>query len=219
MSIYAGYTISESKIINSKDIYYNKDKFDNGEINLCFITGFSGSGKTTMSKNIDNAEIIELDDIIANYNFSDENLKEYGDAIYKFFSTTGKKYRIDIPEIIKNMGGYFYSVTKDFCNFMMSYSKSHKNTKYIVEGIELYTFLNPDTLPFKNYAVYIKGTSKLVSSYRATKRNVKNDKDAGENVKISDKIKMFMHQFDSEADKYFEKWYKYFSKLNNNSNK
>ena len=26
---------------------YNKDKFESGEINLCFITGHSGSGKST----------------------------------------------------------------------------------------------------------------------------------------------------------------------------
>lgn len=42
--------LDESLLINEKDIYYNKDKFDSGEINLCFITGLSGSGKSTMSR-------------------------------------------------------------------------------------------------------------------------------------------------------------------------
>jgi adenylylsulfate kinase-like enzyme len=42
--------LDESLLLNEKDIYYNKDKFDSGEINLCFITGLSGSGKSTMSR-------------------------------------------------------------------------------------------------------------------------------------------------------------------------
>ena len=36
---------NEAYVKNVKDIYYNKDQFDSGEINLCFITGHSGSGK------------------------------------------------------------------------------------------------------------------------------------------------------------------------------
>lgn len=37
--------ITEGVIMNQPDIYYNKDKFDSGDINLCFILGHSGSGK------------------------------------------------------------------------------------------------------------------------------------------------------------------------------
>ena len=52
---------NEAYIKNIKDIYYNKDQFDSGEINLCFITGHSGSGKSTMAhKNeSDNIEVYE----------------------------------------------------------------------------------------------------------------------------------------------------------------
>ena len=41
--IYDESTISENLVKSVNDIYYNKDKFDSGEINLCFITGLSGS--------------------------------------------------------------------------------------------------------------------------------------------------------------------------------
>ena len=95
------YKINESQIIledyfvDKKDIYYNKDKFDSGEINLCFITGLPGSGKTTMGKTMQsgNIEVYELDDIISNWNFSDANLKEYGGLVYSFFKGPGKMYR------------------------------------------------------------------------------------------------------------------------------
>ena len=59
---------NEAYIKNIKDIYYNKDKFDSGKINLCFITGHSGSGKSTMANNMsgNNIEAYELDDVLSN---------------------------------------------------------------------------------------------------------------------------------------------------------
>ena len=52
MSIYGQSIFNEGYLINEKDIYYNKDKFDNGIIKLCFVTGLSGSGKSTMAKHM-----------------------------------------------------------------------------------------------------------------------------------------------------------------------
>ena len=42
--------VNEAVFKNKDDIYYNKDKFDSGEINICFIIGLSGSGKSTLIK-------------------------------------------------------------------------------------------------------------------------------------------------------------------------
>ena len=56
---------------------------------MALVVGFSGSGKTTLARNISNKyniECYELDDLIYNWNFNDEQLKEYGDLFYKFFS-------------------------------------------------------------------------------------------------------------------------------------
>ena len=47
----------EGYIKDTKDIYYNKDKFDSGEVNLCFITGLSGSGKSTMGRSMSSKNI------------------------------------------------------------------------------------------------------------------------------------------------------------------
>lgn len=102
MAIY-GTMITEGLILNEPDIYYNKDKFDSGQINLCFITGHSGSGKSTMASKMSNQSIehYQLDDVIANkMSFSMENLKEYGNLIYSFFSGIGKKYYYT-PEDVK----------------------------------------------------------------------------------------------------------------------
>ena len=81
--------IDESYFVNEKDIYYNKDKFDSGEINLCFIIGHSGAGKSTMARDMSSKkiEMYELDDLVWNkMKFSLENMKEYGNLFYSYFT-------------------------------------------------------------------------------------------------------------------------------------
>lgn len=182
MGIYGNF-ILESYIKNEPDIYYNKDKFDSGEINLCFITGHSGSGKSTMARNMSNdiIEYYELDDLQKNYIFSDKNLKEYGDLIYSFFNGSGKKYRyysyedlMNCTNPLDNTGDEFGKfIVIDFVNYAIKYAKSHKNRKFVLEGIWLYLYIKPEEL--KDYAVYIKGTSRLISDIRAAKRDSKED--------------------------------------------
>ena len=92
---YLSEELSESYIKNDEDLYYNKDKFDRGEINLCFINGHMGSGKSTMGMDMLNngIEWIELDAIIDNGYYTDEQAKNYSDLIYSFFKKY-PKYRI-----------------------------------------------------------------------------------------------------------------------------
>ena len=182
------YKINESQIIledyfvDKKDIYYNKDKFDSGEINLCFITGLSGSGKTTMGKTMQSGdiEVYGLDDIISNWNFSDANLKEYGGLVYSFFKGPGKTYRYTSYDEWMNdskwdnptnpyVNSYDAMIIKDFVKYAKSYANSHKNIKFVLEGVWVFYFIDPKELD--SYAVYIKGASALISFIRAAKRD------------------------------------------------
>ena len=177
--------ITENKIITDKDIYYNKDKFDSGEINLCFITGHSGSGKSSMGRDMesDRIEHYDLDDVISNWNFSDSNLKEYGDLIYSFFRGFGKKYRYTSRKDWDNdptwdnknpyKDAYEISIIKDFIKYTKYYVNSHKNIKFVIEGVWIFHFIEPKEID--NYAVYIKGTSQTLSSIRAAKRDSEGD--------------------------------------------
>lgn len=210
--------IEEGFIINEKDIYYNKDKFDSGEINLCFITGHSGSGKSTMARNISGNKIehYELDDVVGNSNFSDENLKEYGDLIYSFFKGSGKKYRNKtLEQLENNFSNYEKEIITDFIKYSLTYCKLHKNTKYILEGIWLFWMIKPEVL--KEYAVYIKGTSALISALRAAKRDFKES-----NKPLKYNIKWTMHRIFEDAknmrafENNIKKYRNYFSKQSTN---
>ena len=181
-------SIKESYIINEPDILYNKDKFDSGEINLCFVTGHSGSGKSTLahSKEKENSKVeaYELDDLqcIADY-FTMDNLKEYGDLIYSYFNGEGKKFYTTYKELIDNkIPGTEYEdkLYPGFVHYAMKYAKAHKDRKFIVEGVWLFgsddngkPWFNPEE--FKPYAFYIKGTSMIISKLRGAKRDAKED--------------------------------------------
>lgn len=192
--------MQEKVLLNDKDIYYNKDKFDSGEINLCFITGHSGSGKSTMGRDLQskNIEHYEMDDLqCIKDHFTMFNLKEYGDLIYSFFNGVGKKYYVTLQELKDNNVGSEYedNLYKDFVHYAMKYAKSHSNRKFVIEGVWLYCtddnnkpWFKPEE--FKNYAFYIKGTSAIISKHRAALRDAKEDND-----KKSDVVKDYTKQF------------------------
>lgn len=175
----------ESVIKNQEDIYYNKEKFDSGEINLCFITGHSGSGKSTMGRDMQQhgIEHYELDDLVfIKDRFTMANLKEYGGLIYSFFNGPGKKYYVTKKYIIDNnvpSSDYDDKLFVDFVKYAKQYAKSHPKTKFVLEGVWLFEpgWFKPEE--FKDYAFYIKGTSMMISSIRAAKRNAKEDHPAG----------------------------------------
>lgn len=174
--------IEEGYFKSDKDIYYNKDKFDSGEINLCFITGLSGSGKSTMGRGMSSKDVehYEMDDVICNDNFSDDNLKEYGGLISSFFKGAGKSFRLIRDDdkhndsVFNTHKNYEKEITQAFVKHAISYCKYHKETKYVCDGIWIFMFIKPEQL--KDCAVYIKGTSSIKSGYRALKRDIDEDK-------------------------------------------
>ena len=200
--------LNESILFNTSDIYYNKDKFVSGETNLCFITGHSGSGKSTMGREMhdknNKIDHYELDDLLfVKDHFTMSQLKEYGDLIYSYFNGRGKKFYTTCNELKENnvpASEYEDVLYVDFVHYAMDYAKSHKNNKIVIEGIWLYcgNFDSEkgwfDPSEFKDYAFYIKGTSMIISKIRAVKRDT-------ENIK---KNKIFIAA--SEFSKYW-KWY------------
>ncbi len=212
----AVYGILQEKYLKSEpDILYNKDKFDSGEINLCFITGHSGSGKSSMAKNIakdKNVEYYELDDVLMNKQwFTMDELKEYGDLIYSFFnSSIGNKFYLDNDEF--NQCGfadkYDKLLTTYFVKYSINYAKSHKKTKYVIEGIWIYYYI--DCTWLDDYAVYIKGTSFAKSVIRAIKRDINNEETLTGKMNALKKRIRYSITF-SKDEKIVDKYRKYFS--------
>ena len=180
--------IEEGFLKSEPDILYNKEAFDNGDINICFVTGHSGSGKSTLAHNKEkedkSVEVYEMDDLqcIAD-RFTMDNLKEYGDLIYTYFKGPGKQFYTTWEKLKEDKTpgkDYEDKLYPGFVAYAIDWAKKHKDKKYILEGVWLFCddetgkpYFEPSY--FKDYAFYIKGTSGIKSKYRAAKRDMKYD--------------------------------------------
>ena len=126
-------------LVSEPDLYYREEDFNSGETNLCFLLGHSGSGKSVMARRLtgDNIDHIELDDLLlVKDHFTLEELKDYSDMIYSFFSGVGKKYYIGLEER-KDIPKEEYEdrIFVDFVRYAMDYARQHREKKYMLDGI------------------------------------------------------------------------------------
>lgn len=183
---------NEKYIHSEPDLYYKEDSFNSGQTNICFILGHSGSGKSRMARTLEGDEIdhIELDDLLlAKDHFTPDDLKGYSDMFFSFFTGEGAKYYIGLEErnnIPKEE--YEDKIFIDFVKYAMDYSRQHREKKFIVEGIWIYLYFD-DPSVFKDYAVFIKGTSFLKSKIRAAKRELQRDRET-----LQERKQMFVRE-------------------------
>ena len=169
----------ENVLSSDEDIFYNRKKFKNGETNLCFIVGLSGSGKSSMAANMargaHNVEHYRLDNIVENKSKGrdEEYYEKMGDLAIAFFSGPGRRYYVNDAEMESKLNlskdKYIEKITNTFVDFAVSYAKSHDDTKFIIEGVQLHRYIDPSR--FRDFAVCIKGTSIAKSMYQAGKRD------------------------------------------------
>jgi hypothetical protein len=190
--------IKENYVYSGKDLEFNLDKWKPGGKNVLFITGLSGSGKSTKAAKLAkeyNAINIELDlfehnNILFNKNTHNDEanliVKEYFEKKYG----GPKKFKFSDP----GTGRYIY----EFIEYCIGYARQHKDRLFIMEGIQLADLEMDDEL--KDEPVIIVHSSILKSMYRAAKR---------------EGIKDYIKSFDSFKGvvEYF-RWYKEMDKNN-----
>ena len=156
----------ETEIIKNgifdKCIYCNFDKWKKSKNNnVLFITGLSGSGKTTYSREISklyNATIISLDELFIDSNNTIINKVKDSDIYLDYIKSKHDKNRYD-------------KLDKLF-SYILNILYNDHNTLYIVEGIQLFdeTF---DSNMILNKPIIVKLTPLIVSLIRGSKRDKK----------------------------------------------
>ena len=201
--------VNETLFISEPDLYYNKKAFDEGSVNLCFVIGYSGSGKSVLTQDYEGEGIekVELDDIVCiKDHYTLDELKQMGELLYSFFAGSGAKYYISREE--RDPFADHSEVFVKFIDFARDYAAARKSKRFILEGIWTYLFFD-DPSQFDDCAVFMKGTSLVKSKLRRMKG------EAGNSLSKSiDRILEFgVYAKDSALhDGNVDKWRRYFEK-------
>lgn len=163
-------SVNEGYIFSKDNLYINFDKFKDGKTNICFVTGLSGSGKSTEASKIakeNNAEWIELDIFEYCRNFTDEQLKEAGQVFYDYLSS-----HKDIWDKLKNNkihGNDLNAEISRFIKYCINWCLKHKENKWVIEGVQIFSFIDPKEI--KNYPIVFIRASMVKSILQRWKRN------------------------------------------------
>lgn len=158
----------EGYVFTSKDTVRKFDDFVNGDSNILLITGLSRSGKTTLGMELSvryDATWVSIDgfeNFDVDFGLKDDELpwKVIRD---KYFETPmGKEYREAILNDTDMTDEDLSKYMKDCIRFILEYCSKDKGTKYIIEGLQLYSDYDPREL--RKYPMIIKNTS-MVKSY------------------------------------------------------
>lgn len=213
--------LCENIYYDEKDIYYNRDKFERGDTNLCFVIGHSGSGKSTMASRLaeldDSLQICEMDKLYyILWNEIDFSKEEMGTLFDVFMQGEGKRLS-QLTSYVDMNDPYPFWVRclASFFRFAMDYADCHKDQRFVIEGVQPLEF-NPRE--FKDYAVYILGSSLINSKLKQAKRDRRKDLNAGHYVHNSYMNYLFdgWEYFEKDEIK-LQKFRNYFAPLVNGS--
>ena len=171
-----GEPATEGLYINIKDHEYNLNLWQRKPgMNILYVTGFSGSGKSTYASNLarktENCVHIDVDKFIQ----YKSNTHLYGDnskaskLLDKYFET-----HKDLPEF-EGGAENIMSRVRPFFDWIQSEAKKDYKTLYIIEGVQILYDVDPSF--FKDKPLIIIGTSIKNSYKQCAKRNGKLYKD------------------------------------------
>lgn len=179
-------SISDLDSAESNDIYHNIDLWETGASNLIWVTGLSGSGKSTISKNIveqyKNTQHIELDLIqkakikkwdTTKSEVMDSYVKFKGgmDNVFPYFNDVDNltfKHMVTDPRIVDEFDDLF--------DYIMKYAEQHKNKRFVVEGVQISLYANEHNIDrIAKYPVIVKMNGPLKAEFRRETRKFKQD--------------------------------------------
>ena len=157
--------VNEKYIFSEKDGFYNFDKWDSGESNIMFITGLSGSGKTTKAKALVKqykATYIQLDEFQC-YNFIKDKKQTPMTRLVGLYLKENP-YNIDPAKFTELTAEDFPNYFCPFFDWLVDRLSTDKDNRYIIEGLHICLYVPYDTI--KEYPLYCINTSMTKSLIR-----------------------------------------------------
>lgn len=163
---------TENLVFTKADIAYKLDEWGKSkDMNILWVTGFSGSGKTTIANKLKekypNAQVIHLDDFYCAWNKEDltKTLPTLYPKLYPRMKDVIQRLQDDRNKsITEKIAALNICIERIIALSKEDYGK----TSYIVEGIQVYGSIRYDLI--KDQPLVIKGTSAIGALVRRFKR-------------------------------------------------
>ena len=174
---------------------YNINKFTDGSVNLLYLTGFSGSGKSTFAERLSykyDIVNVTLDNLDPKFGYVyDKEFSEANEIFYEFLDTNP-----ELNELLKSSDKKRYrsELFNKFFPFAEKWCKEHTDKKFVLEGVQIYEF--PKEIN-KNYPIIIMNTSAEESARRKYKRTTNFNKEITSKENIA-KLNEFKQSLDKE---------------------
>jgi len=174
--------VTDLKSSESNDIYHNIEDWESGKSNLLWITGLSGSGKSTIAKEIsgNNIEHVELDNLqrakMDNWDHTgstlmDDYIKSKG-GLTNIFSYVNDLDEVRWKDLVSNETECPKQFN-DFFEYIIKYANTHKNKRFVVEGVQIAMCSKNTTIAkISKYPVIIKMNGPLKTEFRREKRTI-----------------------------------------------
>ncbi len=166
--------LQESLIFNKTDLEFNVDRFESGESNVLLITGFSGSGKSTLAGELATkygCEHFQLD-WMTDYVFGSctkEDLVEEGEyGLLDFIDQENLPTNLSFEDFTEQE---IIDLIRKYIKFLIEWCKQQSGQKFIIDGLQIYNEYKEGDSHITSCPMIIKGTSGLISTLRAAKRN------------------------------------------------
>ena len=192
--------VADLESAESNDIYHNIDLWESGKSNLLWVTGLSGSGKSTIATDVVNtygAEHVELDNLqrakMDNWDHTGSKLMddyiESKGGLKNIFTYVNDLEEVEWKDIVKNEADCPKQFN-DFFLYIIDYAKKNPNRRFVVEGVQLAMCAKDSTIKIvSNYPVIIKMNGPLKTELRRELRTFKHGKETGDPLpKILKKI-------------------------------
>lgn len=181
--------ISDLDSAESNDIYHNVEDWESGKSNVLWVTGLSGSGKSTISKEIsakyNDVEYVELDLIQAgkirqwddNDNRLNGLLKDFVnykggfDNIFPLYTQKARKGELNFGDMMdKSCADQF----NELFEYIITYTKKNSNRRFVIEGVQIAMCTSNKMInKISKYPVIIKMNGPLKTEFRREKRSIK----------------------------------------------
>lgn len=181
--------ISDLDSAESNDIYHNIEDWESGKSNVLWVTGLSGSGKSTISKEIsakyNDVEYVELDLIqagkIRQWDDNDKRLngllkdfvdyKGGFDNIFPLYTEKARKGELNFGDMMdKSCADQF----NELFEYIITYTKKNSNRRFVIEGVQIAMCTSNKMIDkISKYPVIIKMNGPLKTEFRREKRSIK----------------------------------------------